>query len=188
MTDFRDEKTAATPEHVLRFWFSELRPEQWWRPDPQVDRMIRERFAELHEQLAESVSESWLSSPRSRLAAVIVLDQFSRNLYRGDGRAYANDADALALAQESIDAGEDQALSPDERAFLYMPFQHAEDGDTQARSVALFAALGDENYLDFARRHKAVIDRFGRFPHRNAELERTSLPEELEFLKKGKRF
>lgn len=176
---------TADPERiadVLGFWFAELEEKQWWSPDPRVDRVVRDRFGTLHRTLAREVPAGWRTSPRGYLAAVIVLDQFSRNMFRNDARAYATDAEALALAREAISKGVDAELETKERHFLYMPFQHSEDADTQAESVALFEGLGDQNALDFARRHKAVIDRFGRFPHRNQVLGRETTAEERDFL------
>ena len=132
---------------------------------------------------ANEVPESWRTTARGMLAAVIALDQFPRNLYRGDPRAFAADPAALALATEAVERGLDRAMSIDERKFLYLPFEHSEDPAVQARSVELFAALEDEDTLGYALRHKEIIDRFGRFPHRNEVLGRESTPEEIEFLK-----
>jgi uncharacterized protein (DUF924 family) len=177
---------AAIPldgRQVLLFWFRELTPEQWWKRNEEVDRKIKSRFATLHERLAASVPDSWVSTPHARLAAIIVLDQFSRNLFRADPRAFAQDADALRLAEDTISRGDDMKLEPEQRAFVYMPFQHSEDVRIQARSVELFKALGEAEQLDFAIKHKEIIDRFGRFPHRNCVLGRPSTPEETEFLK-----
>lgn len=169
---------------VLGFWFGELGPEDWFGGGGEIDARIRERFLDLHEALRdEGVPEPWRATARGLLAAVIALDQFPRNLYRGDPRAFAADAAALRLAKEALDRGCDRELSEDERKFLYLPFEHSEDPAEQARSVALFSALGDEIGLDHAVRHKAVVDRFGRFPHRNEALGRPSSPEEIEFLK-----
>ena len=117
------------------------------------------------------------------IVVLIVLDQFSRNLFRGSAQAFATDPHALAVAQQAVERGWDQQLSKDQRLFLYMPFQHAEDRAIQQRSIDLFTALGDAQTLDYARRHKEVIDRFGRYPHRNAALGRDSTQEEIEFMK-----
>ena len=167
---------------VLKFWFGELQPEQWWKQDDQVDNAVRERFSGLYEKLANNMPADWLETARGRLAAVIVLDQFPRNLFRGSPKAFESDARALALAQDAVDAGLDKVLTIDERAFLYLPFEHCEDAEMQARCVALYEELGDQGYLDFARKHKLVIDRFGRFPHRNAVLGRETTDAEREFL------
>ena len=171
-------------EEVLGFWFGELGPDDWFGGGEVVDARIRERFLALHEALRdEGVPESWRATARGLLAAVIALDQLPRNLYRDDKRAFAADAAALGLAKEALARRFDREMSEDERKFLYLPFEHSEDPAEQARSVALFSALGDEVSLDYAKQHKVVIDRFGRFPHRNAALGRPSTPEEIEFLK-----
>ena len=171
-------------DEVLDLWFGEFGPEEWFHGGDAVDARIRECFLDLHEALrSEGVPERWRASARGLLAAVIALDQFPRHLYRGDPRAFASDAAALGLAKEALARGFDRKMSSEERKFLYLPFEHSEDPAEQARSVALFSALGDENSLDYALRHKVVIDRFGRFPHRNEALGRPSTPEEIEFLK-----
>ncbi len=169
---------------VLHFWFTELRPEQWWRDDT-LDQQIVSRFGEVFERLETGVPDAWLETPRGVLAAVLVLDQFPRNMFRGTARAFATDSAARRLAEHAVERGLDQALSVDERLFLYLPFEHSEDGADQERAVALISALGNAQYTDFARQHKQVIDRFGRFPQRNAALGRVSTPEEDAFLEAG---
>lgn len=181
------DQSDGTPDEarqVLEFWYGELEREQWWKRDNDVDAAIASRFGDLYQRLATKVPEEWLTTLHGRLAAVIVLDQFPRNLFRGDACSFATDAIALELASEMIAAGDHVKLEPEGRSFLYMPFQHSEDLRVQARSVELFAALGDEEQLDFAIKHKEIIDRFGRFPHRNEMLGRESTEEEIEFLKK----
>jgi uncharacterized protein (DUF924 family) len=168
---------------VLQFWFEELKPQSWFERDANVDETIQRRFSTLHDELSKRASAEVMRDARDALATVIVLDQFSRNLFRGSPRAFATDALALKISQRAIEQGWDQQLSPTQRVFLYMPFQHAEDRGVQERSVELFAALGDPTTLDYARRHKAVIDQFGRYPHRNAALGRVSTDEEVEFMK-----
>ncbi len=168
---------------VLRFWFGVLKPEQWWERDDTVDQEIKTRFAPVYLRLADEVPKSWLASPQGRLAAVIVLDQFPRNMFRDDPRAYASDAAALKLAKDTIDSGDDKKLATEQRSFLYMPFQHSEDLAVQEESVELFRSLGDANQIDFAEKHKQVIDRFGRFPHRNEVLGRETTAVEKLFLK-----
>ena len=170
-------------DEVLAFWFEELTPDDWFGGGDEVDNRIRDRFLALHEALRDGVPESWRSTARGMLAAVITLDQFPRNLYRGDAQAFAADPAALALAKDAIERGLDRAMPKDERKFLYLPFEHSEDPAVQARSVELFATLEDEDTLGYALRHKEIIDRFGRFPHRNEVLGRESTPEEIEFLK-----
>ncbi len=166
---------------VLHYWFDELQPEAWFRKDERVDAAIRARFGELYEQLAQIRPEQ-LATPLECLAAVIALDQFPRNLFRGSPRAFATDALALSIAQHAIAAGFDEQLTPQQRLFVYMPFQHAEDRAVQARSIGLFTRLGLGENLDYAYRHKEIIDRFGRFPHRNEVLGRESTTEEREFV------
>jgi uncharacterized protein (DUF924 family) len=190
-------------EDVLEFWLGSLdargradraHTESWYRRDAAFDQRIAERFGELHAAALRGERDAWLATPRGRLALVIVLDQFSRNLYRGDARSFAGDQRALAASREGVALGIDRALALDERGFLYMPFMHSEALADQDRSVELFEKFvleqqHDElrnylkNALDFAERHRAIIRRFGRYPHRNAALGRESTPEELEFLK-----
>ena len=164
---------------VLDFWFS-LRPEQWWKADPELDSAIRDRFAELWEEKRENVPQAFLGSARDSIAAVILFDQFPRNMFRGHADQFSTDPLALAIAKGAVDRGLDEAMSPAERGFLYLPFQHSEDIGDQRRSVALFTALGDDYQLGFARKHHDVIERFGRFPHRNAILGRPPRPAEVE--------
>src|SRR5437868_937605 len=169
-------------EQVLHFWFEELRPQDWFTRDPQVDETIRNRFLSLYERLAKHIPQEATATARGALATVIVLDQFPRNLFRDSPRAFATDALALSIADRAIQSSLDQQLPAQQRQFLCMPFQHCEDRATQAKSVELFAAISAETH-DYAQRHRAVIDRFGRFPHRNAVLGRPSTPEEVEFMK-----
>jgi len=168
---------------VLDFWFGELTPTQWFTKDAAVDAAIAERFTTLTARVATGAMPHWAGSAGGLLAAVIVLDQFPRNLYRDDPRAYATDDQALALAEAAIERGLDQGMSARARQFLYMPFMHSEDPADQARCVALFATLDDPNALWFAERHKEIIDRFGRFPHRNQTLGRETSEAEAAFLK-----
>jgi uncharacterized protein (DUF924 family) len=173
---------APHPEAILTFWFEELEPAQWWRADSALDDLIRSRFGSLHAAASMSELFAWRSSPGGRLAEVIVLDQFSRNMFRGTPKAFACDPLALALAQEAVSQGADQQLEPSSRAFLYMPYMHSESKLIHAEALRLFSTPGLERNLDLAHQHKAIIDRFGRYPHRNAALGRASTPEELEFL------
>lgn len=170
-------------EDVLRFWFDDIAPEQWWRADPALDATIAERFGVLLGQAARGDLHGWRSTARGRLAEVIVLDQFSRNLYRDDARAFAQDVMALALAQEAVAVGADALLLPVERSFLYMPYMHSESAAVHVEAERLYRANGIENNLRFELRHKAIVDRFGRYPHRNTVLGRTSTAEESAFLK-----
>jgi uncharacterized protein (DUF924 family) len=166
---------------ILRYWFEELQPDAWFRSDAGVDAAIRERFGNLYEQLTQLRPEQ-LATPAECLAAVIVLDQFPRNMFRGTPRAFATDALALSISQHAIVSGLDRQLTQQQRLLLYMPFQHSEDRAVQTRSMELFTQLGLADNLDYAQRHKDIIDRFGRFPHRNAVLGRGSTTEELQFI------
>jgi uncharacterized protein (DUF924 family) len=167
---------------VLDFWFQEITPAQWWKVDPAFDQLIAQRFGNLHRQAASAELYPWRATPQGRLAEIIVLDQFSRNMFRGTPRAFATDALALALAQEAVKAQADRALPPPERAFLYMPYMHSESPAIHEVAERLFKDCGQGNNHDFELRHKAIIDRFGRYPHRNAMLGRESTAEELAFL------
>jgi uncharacterized protein (DUF924 family) len=168
---------------VLRFWFQETKPEQWFKKDEAFDRAIRERFTDVQRAVAAHPEQELTADPRTALAAVIVLDQFPRNLFRGTPAAFATDAKALAIAEAVLSKGFDATYSKDERLFLYLPFEHCEAADAQERCVALMATLDDAELTKWAQAHKTIIDRFGRFPHRNAILGRESTAEELEFLK-----
>lgn len=172
----------TTPADILDFWFSEIQPAQWWSKSDDFDRLIAARFGAVLQAAARCELYAWRATPAGRLAEVIVLDQFSRNIHRGDAQAFANDALALGLAQEAVAAGADKGLLLAQRAFLYMPYMHSESAAIHALAVALFSQPGLEHNLDFELRHKAIIDRFGRYPHRNAVLGRASTAEEAAFL------
>ena len=174
--------TPASTQDVLQFWFGDLGPEDWWRKDTALDQRIADRFGATLDAAARCELFAWRLTPRGRLAEVIVLDQFSRNIRRDTAAAFANDALALALAQEAVARGCDLELQPVERAFLYLPWMHSESPLIHQEALRLYSVPGLEQNLDFERRHKAIIDRFGRYPHRNAILGRVSTPEELEFL------
>lgn len=174
--------SVAEPAAVLGFWFGELTPADWWRKDAALDAAIRDRFGATLAAAARCELFGWRTGARGRLAEVIVLDQFSRNVGRDTAAAFANDPLALALAQEAVARGCDRELPPVERAFLYLPYMHSESALIHAEALRLFAAPGLEHNLDFELRHKAIIDRFGRYPHRNAALGRASTAAEIEFL------
>ena len=169
-------------EDVLGFWFDELMPGEWWVKDERLDQQIRERFSEIHAQACRCELFAWRSSAKGRLAEILVLDQFSRNMYRDSPLAFANDPLALALAQEAIGRKADQDLEQVQRTFMYMPFMHSESAKIHEQAVKLFTANGIEANLEFEFKHKRIIDRFGRYPHRNAILGRVSTPEEIAFL------
>lgn len=167
---------------VLDFWFIELSREDWYGKAKALDDTVRARFSGLHETLCKAPPNAGEATARTLLAAVVVLDQFPRNMFRGTARAFASDGTALGLARAAITRGLDRELTFDQRHCLYLPFQHSENPADQARACELYESLGDAEGLDFALRHKAIIDRFGRFPHRNRALGRRSRPEEIDFL------
>lgn len=187
----------AQIDGILDFWFADAvetgQPQKhWFTKDDAFDARIRERFGDDVEAALRGERDGWAATPRGRLALLILLDQFTRNIFRGTARAFAGDAQALALALEGLERGDDRALAPLQRVFCYLPLEHAEDPAMQVRAVALFTQLRDsvpavrrdtfEGFLDYARQHRDVIDRFGRFPHRNAVLGRTNRPEENDYL------
>ena len=169
-------------EEALGFWFNELGESRWFVRDEALDAAIRNRFLATHEQV-QAMHPGDFATPRQALAAVIVLDQFPRNMFRGTPRAFAADALARDIARRAIDAGLDRALTPEQRLFLYLPFEHSESVDDQALAVRLIEPLGNESWTHYARAHQSLIARFGRFPHRNAILGRASTPGEEEALK-----
>ena len=172
----------TVPDDILRFWFQEIKPAQWWTVDTAFDEMVRSRFGTLHEQAKRCELFAWRSTPEDRLAEVIVLDQFARNIHRGTPGAFAADSLALALAQEAVAVGDDLKLPVEQRAFLYMPYMHSESIAIHAAGEPLMKARAPQHTHDFELKHKAIVDRFGRYPHRNAILGRVSTPEEEAFL------
>lgn len=172
-----------SPDPVLTFWFEELAPQQWWAKSNDFDKLIDSRFGLVHHAATRCELSDWRETARGRLAEIIVLDQFSRNIYRDQARAFACDSMALALAQTAVALHADRELDVKRRAFLYMPYMHSESPAIHETAVSLFSAPGMESQLDFELKHKGIIDRFGRFPHRNAALGRTSTPQEIDFLK-----
>lgn len=167
---------------VLDFWFAEAGSQAWWKRDPQFDEAVRRRFGALHARAARGELYGWRATPRGRLAEIIVLDQFSRNLFRDSARAFAQDLAALALAQEAVSAGAHLALEPVECIFLLLPYMHSESREIHVVAEKLYREFAPADNLDFELRHKAIVDRFGRYPHRNEALGRASTPEEIEFL------
>jgi len=172
----------AWAQDVLSFWLKEIEPASWFKADAGFDQDLRRRFSATHGAVANLPLADCLRDADTALAAVIVLDQFSRNMFRGTPRAFATDAEALRLADAAIAKGFDARVADAPRLFFYLPFEHAEDRAAQARGVALIGTLPDAELVTWAEAHKRIIDRFGRFPHRNAILGRASTPEELEFL------
>ena len=184
------EAGPSRAQEVLEFWFGregepghgEFR-EAWFRKDPEFDRQVRDRFEDLHEAAAAGELDDWKEEARSCLALVILLDQFPRNMFRGDPRSYATDRKAQETAEYAVDRALDRELPAFQRMFLYMPFMHSEDLEHQRRSVELFRALGGkDDATGYAVRYMEIVERFGRFPHRNEILGRQTTPEEAEFL------
>lgn len=179
-------------QDILEFWFDPAHAAHWFAADADFDAQIRERFGSATKEAGQGRMDGWADSRDSWLALLILLDQFPRNLYRGDARAWAADVKAQRIALSGLDEGFDQSLPPLQRVFAYLPLEHAEDTGLQQHSVALFEALhaaaspGERaryaDFLDYARRHREVIARFGRFPHHNAVLGRVSTPEEITYL------
>jgi uncharacterized protein (DUF924 family) len=163
---------------LLSFWFG-LEPKQWWNGDAELDEECRRRFLKIWNAKRQLPVDSFLGDPLTALAGVILFDQIPRNVFRGDAEQFATDHIALAIAKEAVRLGFDDRLSHDERQSLYMPFQHSENLSDQRRSLQLFTALGYDYLLGYAKKHHDLIERFGRFPHRNAMLGRAPRPEEL---------
>jgi uncharacterized protein (DUF924 family) len=164
---------------VLAFWFAHGR-DDWWKANAAFDTEISERFRESWDEQRRRPAEDFLDSPDHALAAVILFDQFPRNMFRGHAEQFATDELALAIARGAVERGYDDGMAPERRGFLYMPFQHSEDARDQRQSLLLFTALGDPEQLRFARLHHDVIARFGRFPHRNPMLGRKPRQDEMD--------
>jgi len=176
-------ETASKPAEVVSFWRN-VGPKGWFEKNPALDEEIRRRFLALHEAAAAGRLASWENSAEGALALLILLDQFPRNMFRGDKRAFATDAQARALASRAILNGFDGA-DPEMRSFFYLPFEHSESLVDQERGLLLYKAAGDADGLKWAHIHADIIRRFGRFPHRNAVLGRATTPEEQAFLDGG---
>lgn len=172
------------PDDILRFWFIETKPEQWFQSNPDFDRTIAERFMDDYELAARGDRNDWMETAEGCLALCILLDQFPRNMFRGTPKAFATDGRALEIARYVQSKGFDKEIDPFKRRFLYLPFEHSENLDDQKTSVSLFAAMKNEDEVgyDYALRHLQVIETFSRFPHRNAILGRPSTPAEEEYL------
>lgn len=163
---------------VLKFWFG-LKADQWWGGGPELDHQIKQNFLKLWNEKRQLPVDAFLADPLSALAGVILFDQFPRNMFRGFADQFATDHIALGIAKAAVDLDFDKEMPPHERGFLYMPFQHSENLADQNRSILLFTELGDRAQLGYAKKHHDIIERFGRFPHRNAMLGRAPRPEEL---------
>lgn len=169
---------------VLNFWFHEIKPSQWWKKDDDFDRMIERRFSGIHARACRCELHEWRTTAQGRLAEIIVLDQFSRNMYRNSPQAFAHDPLALALAQEAVAAQADALLDVPQRSFLFMPYMHSESLSIHAIAMKLFESKCSPESFEFEKQHQQIIAEFGRYPHRNVVLGRTSTDEEMEFLKK----
>lgn len=172
-----------TAQDVLDFWFEEIDPSFWFKSDPAFDEQIRTRFQLTVQEALTGGTSAWRKTAKGRLAEVIVLDQFTRNIFRDTPQAFSGDDLASNLAKEAIRLGEDQMLPIPQRGFLYMPFMHSESKKNHQEAVRLFSQKGLEEFLKYELLHKSIIDRFGRYPHRNKIIGRKSIPEEVEFLK-----
>jgi uncharacterized protein (DUF924 family) len=170
-------------EDVLSFWFDDIEPSQWWVKDVKFDNFITDKFLPLHEQANNCELFEWRKSAKGRLAEIIVLDQFSRNIFRDTPKSFASDQLALALSQEAISLGKHHDLNPIERSFIYMPYMHSESLKIHDIAVELYKSNGIESNLEFEVKHRNIIKKFGRYPHRNIILNRISTDEEIEFLK-----
>ncbi len=168
---------------VIEFWFDETDRKKWWKKDESFDQIVKDRFRTTHKAAISCELFDWRNEPQGRLAEIIVLDQFSRNMFRNSPQSFAYDNLALVLAQESVAQKADEVVKEDQRFFFYMPFMHSESPGIHDLAVTLFSKIGMESNLEYELKHKAIIDRFGRYPHRNKILNRESTPEELEFLK-----
>lgn len=168
---------------IIDFWFKEIEESNWFTKDETFDTQLTDRFSTLHRRAVQCELDEWRDTALGSLAEIIVLDQFSRNMFRGQPASFAYDALALALAQVAICRGFDKTLPPKQRAFMYMPFMHSESAAIHEKALELFSSPGLEHNLQFERQHKVIIDRFGRYPHRNDILGRVSTAQELEFLK-----
>lgn len=171
-----------TSQNVLDFWFQELTPKQWFEVDLSLDQVIKERFEKTLVLASSEGIPSWRQNPSGRLAEIILLDQFSRNIYRGKPESFSQDELALELSKEAVDLKLDLELSTTEKSFLYMPYMHSESLEVHNQAIKLFSTDGLENSLAFEHKHRIIIERFGRYPHRNKILGRTSTAEEIEFL------
>jgi len=170
---------------VLSFWFDEIETKQWWQKDPKFDQLIKDRFFSTYQKAINCELYTWRKQPEGRLAEIIVLDQFSRNMFRNHKAAFAYDSLAVSLCQAAIDVGADLTFidQPKKLSFLYMPLMHSESKMIHELAVEMFSKPGLEFNLEFEHKHKVIIDQFGRYPHRNQILGRTSTPEERAFLK-----
>ena len=167
---------------VIEFWFEQIEPKQWWIKDPEFDSLIINSFAEVHDRAIKGELVTWRITPEGRLAEIIVLDQFSRNMFRGNAKSFEYDCLALVLAQEAISLGADKKINDKQRPFMYLPFMHSESLQIHDVAIRLYTDNGSKSELDFEIKHRDIIQTFGRYPHRNEILGRLSTEEEIEFL------
>jgi len=177
--------SSASIDEILHFWFEELSRKDWFRKDEALDSTIASRFGAIYHELRDGVPAAWLDTPEGVLAAILVLDQFPRNMFRGDAKTYASDALAREVAHRAIERGVDVRIDPVLREFLYLPFNHSEHLSDQLRCIELSRAAGNAENLKWAEHHADIIRRFGRFPHRNRLLGRATTPEEQAYLDEG---
>jgi len=171
-----------TYSDIIKFWFGEIEPQSWWKKDIKFDQLIHDRFFDVYQQAAKCELFDWRQDALGWLAEIIVLDQFPRNMFRDTAQALETDRLAVILAQEAVSNQVDRELTPPQKIFLYMPLMHSESPLIHETAIELYSQSGLESNLDFEKKHKAIIDRFGRYPHRNAVLGRESTDEEVEFL------
>jgi uncharacterized protein (DUF924 family) len=169
---------------VLDFWFNEISPAQWWLKDEVFDKEVRKRFLDIHHSANRGELYTWRKTAEGRLAEIIVLDQFSRNIFRDQAKSFASDSLALILTQEAVSQQEDQNIAENKRSFMYLPYMHSESRIIHQQAVKLYTMLGNASNLEFDLKHRDIIERFGRYPHRNVILGRKSSAEEQVFLKK----
>ena len=185
MVKVREGMADQGPDDVIRFWFVEHGPDDWFAAKPEFDAILADRFSATHAKVSAGEAWTWRATPEGRLAEILVLDQFSRQLFRGSPRAFAQDSMALALAQEAVAAGHDGAIARERRKFLYMPYMHSESLVIHEEAMRLFTALGEEETLKYEVAHRDCLVRFGRYPRRNAALGRESTSEEQEYIASG---
>jgi uncharacterized protein (DUF924 family) len=179
---------CMTFNEIIKFWFEDIESNLWYKKDDEFDALLRSRFLNVHGQIVDDKCKDWRKYSEGSLAEVIVLDQFSRNMFRDSEKAFAYDPQSLQLAKNAILEGQDKDLSPKKRAFLYMPFMHSESLADHDEAMRLFDQPGLEGNLSFENAHRTIIEKFGRYPHRNAVLGRESTAEELEYLKENSGF
>ena len=172
-------------QEILKFWFDEIEPSQWWVKDEQFDQVIIERFSDIHVKAIRCELYEWRNRAEGRLAEIIVLDQFSRNMFRGSPLSFAYDSLSLILSQEAVLLGVDEELNSAQRSFLYLPFMHSESIEIHKVGMSLYQKNGSQPNIDFEVKHKEIIEKFGRYPHRNKVLGRVSTDKEIEFLKQN---